>query len=236
MIITICAPNIVQRIKYKPSLYTSTLLVKVFPNIKANDSLHSLLPKNQVEEKLLLMLIDEHIGIFSQTYASNITDWVVAQYFDPEAERHRLLIHDYQQTEIPEMRCMDNAKLVNILNLPLKSYKDLLTAFKHMLSNGLEDYLNHFAVPFLGNSPVQFFMRQLMYNTVLVSLPTVCKNVVPIVGPLHISLNSRECVLLQFHGIFADLYSFLFGEKAKLAKKPKPWRVYPSSLRSYIEV
>jgi hypothetical protein len=89
---------------------------------------------------------------------------------------------------------------------------------------------------FLGNSPVQFFMRQLMYNTVLVSLPTVCKNVVPIVGPLHISLNSRECVLLQFHGIFADLYSFLFGEKAKLAKKPKPWRVYPSSLRSYMEV
>ena len=151
-------------------------------------------------------------------------DWVVAKYFDPEAERHRLVIHDYQLTEIREMRCMDNTKLVDSLNLPLKSYQDLLTAFEHMLSNGLEDYLNHFAVPFLADWPMQYFMRQLVYNTVLLSLPNVCKNVVPIIGPLHISLNSRECVLLKFHAIFADLYSFLFGPKAKLAQKPKPWR------------
>ena len=26
-------------------------------------------------------------------------DWVLAKYFDPEAERQRVLIHDYQQTE-----------------------------------------------------------------------------------------------------------------------------------------
>ena len=29
-------------------------------------------------------------------------------YFDPEVERQRLLIHDYQQTEIQSMRNMDN--------------------------------------------------------------------------------------------------------------------------------
>ena len=28
---------------------------------------------------------------------------------------------------------------------------------------------------------------------------------------LHISLNFRECVLLQFHSIFAELFSFFFG-------------------------
>ena len=41
----------------------------------------------------------------------------------------------------------------------------------------------------------------------------------------NISLNARECVLLNFHQVFADLYAFLFGKKAKLAKKPKPWRI-----------
>lgn len=120
---------------------------------------------------------------------------------------------------------MDNIKLVESLKLPLKSYNDLLTAFKHMLANGLEDYINHFVAPFPSDWPMQFFMRQLVYNTASVSLPTVCENVIPLIGPLHISLNFRECVLLNFHKIFADLYSFLFGAKAKLAKKPKPWRL-----------
>ena len=209
------------------SVHTSTLLVKVFPNIKAvpNDPLQPLLPVNPVEDTLVKIFIDENMSNFSKTYASNMPDWVVAKYFDPEAERHRLAIHDYQQTEIRQMRCMDNIKLVDSLKLPLKSYNDLLTAFNHMLSSGLEEYITHFATPFPGDWPMQFFMRQLVYNTASVSLPMVCKNVVPMIGPLHISLNSRECVLVNFHPIFADVYSFLFGAKAKLARKPKPWRI-----------
>ena len=209
------------------SVHTTTLLVKVFPNIKAvrNDSLPSVLPVNPVEQSLLIKVIDEQMSSISQTYASQMPDWVVAKYFDPKEEKQRIAIHDYQQTEIQEMRRMDNTKLVDSLKLPLKSYNDLLTAFNHMLSNGLEEYLDHFIAPFPGDWPMQFFMRQLVYNTNSVSLPDVCKNVAPLIGPLHVSLNSRECVLLNFHGIFSDLYSFLFGAKAKLAKKPKPWRL-----------
>ena len=71
---------------------------------------------------------------------------------------------------------------------------------------------------------MQFFIRQLVYSNAA-SIPKELKNVVPLIGPLHISLNARECVLLNFHQVFADLYSFLFGRKAKLAKKPKPWRI-----------
>ena len=115
------------------------------------------------------------------------------------------------------MPCMDNTKLVDSLQLPLKSCTDVV--------NGLEDYLKQFVAPFPADWPMQFIMQQLVYNTASVSLPTVCKNVIPLIGPLHISLNSRECVLLNFHKIFADLYSYLFGTKAKLAKKPKPWQL-----------
>ena len=207
--------------------HTTTLLVKVFPNIEAipNDFLQPLLPANPVEESLMKKIIVEHMSTCSQTYASTMPDWAVAQYFDPEVEKQRVAIHDYQQTELREMRCMDNTKLVDSLQLHLKSCTDVVTAFKHMLVNGLEDYLKQFVTPFPADWPMQFFMRQLVYNTASVSLPTVCRNVIPLIGPLHISLNSRECVLLNFHKIFADLYSFLFGTKAKPAKKPKPWRV-----------
>ncbi len=113
------------------SVHTTTLLVKVFPNIKAirNQDTPPLLPADPVNITSLAKLINQHMGKLSQTYATNMPDWVLAKYFDPEAERQRLVLHDYQQTEIREMRCMDNTKLVDSLDLSLKSYTNLLTAF-----------------------------------------------------------------------------------------------------------
>ena len=64
----------------------------------------------------------------SQSYSTNMPDWVIAKYVDPEAKRHQLLLHDYQQTEIQKMRSMENTKLVDSLHLPLKSSEDLLFA------------------------------------------------------------------------------------------------------------
>ena len=150
--------------------------------------------------------------------------WASAKYFDQEAERQRLLIHDYQQTENQHIRCMDNSKLVDSIELPLKSIENALTAINKMLTSGLEIYLKDFIAPFVGDWPMQFFIRQLVYSSAP-NVPAVLKNVVPLISPLHISLNARECVLLKFYDIFADLYTFIFGKKAKLAKKPKPWHI-----------
>ena len=120
--------------------------------------------------------------------------------------------------------CMDNTKLVDSIEMPLKSCEDVLTAVNKMLSSGLQLYLDNFISPFVGDWPMQFYIRRLVYSDAP-SLPAALQSVVPMIGPLHISLNARECVLLIFHEIFADLYSFLFEEKAKLAKKPKAWRI-----------
>ena len=80
-----------------------------------------------------MMLVGNNMDGLSQSYVSNMPDWLLAKYFDPEAERHRLLLHDYQQTEIQRMRCMDDTKLIDSLHLPLKSYDDLLKAFNTCL-------------------------------------------------------------------------------------------------------
>ena len=56
----------------------------------------------------------------SQSCVTSMPDWVFAKYFDPEAEQHRLLLYDYQQTEPQKMRCMDDTKLIDDLHLPLK--------------------------------------------------------------------------------------------------------------------
>ncbi len=200
----------------------TTLLLKVFPEIKAIPKNVDLHPKSPVTIPELKVFMSSNMDSLSKTYAETMPDWVVAKYFDPEEERQRLLVHDYQQTENQQMRCMDNTKLVDSLELPLKSYDNVLTAVKKILSSGLEIYLNKFVAPFVGDWPMQFFVRQLVFST-SPSTPAVLKNVIPLIGPLHISLNARECILLIFHENFADLYKFIFGEKAKLATKP--WRI-----------
>jgi hypothetical protein len=35
------------------------------------------------------------MSTISQIYASKMPDWAVAKYFDPEAEKQRVGIHDY---------------------------------------------------------------------------------------------------------------------------------------------
>ena len=47
-------------------------------------------------------------------------------------------------------------------------------------------------------------------------------SVVPVIGPLHISINSKEHVLLSFHPFFQNVYHHLF-QRCKFPKKPKPW-------------
>ena len=63
-------------------------------------------------------------------------------------------------TENQHIRCMDNTKLVDSIELPLKSVENALTAINKMFTSGLEVYLNDFIAPFVGDWPIQFFIRQ----------------------------------------------------------------------------
>ncbi|CAB4017215.1 Hypothetical predicted protein, partial [Paramuricea clavata] len=159
----------------------STLLLKVFPNVKAvSQERINLLPKSPVEIPSMKCFITNNMHNVSKTYAEYIPDWVVAKYFNPESERQRLLVHDYQQTEVKEMRRMDNTKLVDRIELPLKSCENVLTAINKMLSGGLQLYLDHFVAPFVGDWPMQFSIRRLVYSDVP-SLPAALQDIVPLI-------------------------------------------------------
>jgi hypothetical protein len=136
-------------------------------------------PKCPVEIPDVKQFLTCKICQLSKKDAENLPDWVVAKSFDPEAERQRLLVHDYQQTENQQMRCMDNTKLVDSVELPLKSLDDVLTAVKKILSIGLETFLKHFIVPFIGDWSMQYFIRHLVYSKTP-SIPAALKNVVPL--------------------------------------------------------
>ena len=111
--------------KHTNAIHVSTLLIKVFPNIKAvcQDKVESPVDISSMET-----FLSNNLHKISKTYSENMPDWVVAKYFSPESERQRLVTHDYQQTELEGMRCMDNTKLVDSIEMPLKLCEDVLTA------------------------------------------------------------------------------------------------------------
>ena len=57
------------------------------------------------------------------------------------------------------------------------------------------------------------------------SIPAGINSFIPILGPLHVSLNSREHVLIVYYTFFQKLFHSVFGKRKVLAKKPKPWRI-----------
>ena len=115
------------------AIHMATLLLKVFPEIEAVPKYgNDILPTPPVKIEDVKNYVTSNLSSLSKTYSENMPDWDLAKYFDPDAERQRLLIHDYQQTENQLMRCMDNTKLVDSIKLPLKSCQDALTAINKM--------------------------------------------------------------------------------------------------------
>ena len=57
----------------------------------------------------------------------------------------------------------------------------------------------------------------------LSSQPSIL-SVIPVIGPLHISLNNREYIVTSFHPFFKTGYERIFT-RSKLTDKPKPWRI-----------
>ena len=49
-------------------------------------------------------------------------------------------------------------------------------------------------------------------------------SLVPTIGPLHISLNSREHIVHSYHSFFKAVYETILP-KSRLADNPKPWRI-----------
>ena len=47
----------------------------------------------------------------------------------------------------------------------------------------------------------------------------------PIMGPLHVSLNGRELVYKKNSLLFIDIYKNIFGIKKNIGKTPRPWRI-----------
>ncbi|RIB20562.1 hypothetical protein C2G38_2178951 [Gigaspora rosea] len=92
----------------------------------------------------------------------------------------------------------------------------------------MQRYLSDHIIPVVADWPGQFFIRKAIVHRLLLNnevIPSFVTSFVPIMGPLHVSLNGRELVYKKNSFLFNDIYKGIFGKKKNLGKKPHPWRI-----------
>jgi len=73
--------------------------------------------------------------------------------------------------------------------------------------------------------PGQLFIRKALTYLHISRQSAILKEIesfIPILGLLHLLLNSREHIIIIYHSFFEQIFHFVFGERKKLAKKSKP--------------
>ncbi|GES79070.1 hypothetical protein GLOIN_2v1783033 [Rhizophagus clarus] len=143
-----------------------------------------------------------------------------------------LTVHSYDDAiaERKEEKSMNGLQLVSFKEQHLHSMQDYLNALQMILDiNGKTKHLENQVVPVIANWPGQLFIRKALTHfhasRASGSQSTISQEIesfVPMLGPLHLSLNSREHVMIIYHSFFEQMFYFVFGKNKKLAKKPKP--------------
>ena len=120
-----------------------------------------------------------------------------------------------------QRRGVVNCHLIDCIEQPLKSVHHFRQVANVYLDTALANYLEKYVIVTPGDWPAQFYNRQLAYNEQFE--PNCLRNIMPSMGPLHISLNSQEHVVRKHIAFFRKLHVALFAKD--LAHKPRPWRV-----------
>jgi hypothetical protein len=204
------------------------------PIIHNNTSIHN--PANIDASNICFRLIHQYHGKFDIAYTNCKRQWLTHGQLDFSNNNFDridiLTIHSYDDAilERKEERSMKGVQLIGLQERNLHSMDDYIMGLKMILDINRDiGHLNNRVAPLIADWPGQLFVRKaithLHKRDSQYSIPPEINSFVPILGPLHVSLNSREQVLIVYNTFFQKLFHFVFGKNKVLAKKPKPWRI-----------
>src|SRR5438128_1009283 len=142
-----------------------------------------------------------------------------------------LTLHSYDDriTEKRGDRHIRNAILFDFTENSLKCMDGYINALEVVYNQQLmQTYLSNYAIPIVADWPGQLYIRKAIAQRLLVNneiIPQYVTSFLPMMGPLHVSLNARELVFQKNSFLFNDIYKGIFGLRKILGKKPRPWRV-----------
>ena len=150
--------------------------------------------------------------LIEDTYENRVENLNVHNY-DGRIQKHQ------------ELRSLNNSKLVDFILHPLHSTKDYIECsnllFKVFERSENTDYLDHYVIPIIADWPGQVNIRRaitLRINRRIASgISEQILSLIHMIGPLHISLNSRKTLFQTYYFFFEMLYHDLFGDKKVLS-------------------
>src|SRR6266542_1414596 len=164
-------------------------------------------------------------------YHDRIRDYMIRDSSDDEILMDRLTIHSYNDrlTEKRNNRHIQNAILIDFVENNLKSVKDYMKALQIVNDQQpIQEYLSNYIIPIIADWPGQLFIRKAIARRLLLNdetIPPFVTLFLPIMGPLHVSLNSRELVFVKNSFLFNDIYKNIFRTRKILGERSQPWRI-----------
>ncbi|RIB07301.1 hypothetical protein C2G38_2214832 [Gigaspora rosea] len=157
-------------------------------------------------------------------------------------------VHNPENVEAPRICWYLLHRYTGIFDISYSDYmesQDRLVRFKEQDLHSVQDYTNvlnlilsinnktyHLdgrVAPIIVDWPGQIFIRKALHMQTLPKFqslfPQQIESFLPILGPLHVSLNSREQVIMVYHSFFEKLFHYVFGKNKVLALKLRPWRI-----------
>jgi len=195
-----------------------------------NISVHN--PANIDPSIICKRLIEQYQQQFDLSYTERKMQWVnTNQVGISEFDRiEQLTVHCYDNAieERKEERKMKGVILVGVAEQQLHSMQDYLDGLNIILAYNKEvGHLDGHVAPIVADWPGQLFIRKALtqlQNNQDSRVQQEVASFIPILGPLHVSLNTREQVMKIYYPFFEKLFHFVFGKSKILAKKPRPWR------------
>ena len=193
-------------------------------------------PKNIDADNIKIHLMHEFKGVFEVSYNMRKKEWIGQNNSIDETNRIELLtVHSYDALilEKHHSRSMKEVRIINLQQKNLHCLNDYLEVLQTLIKiENIAKYLQNNIIPIVADWPGQLFIRKTITKIIQLEQQQnfnneykIIKNFVPLIGPLHVSLNSREHVIKLYWDLFNELFHHVFGPRKVLAKKPKPWRI-----------
>jgi hypothetical protein len=165
-------------------------------------------PNNVEASRICWHLLIKYTGIFDITYLEHqiSQDYQNTNVFDCI---ELLTIHNYNDAiaERKKERSMSELQLIGFKEQHLHSMQDYLNALQMILALSRKTkHLENKVAPIVADWPGQLFIRKALTHLHALGLqsaiPQEIKSFIPMLGPLHLSLNSREHVMIIYHSFF----------------------------------
>ncbi|CAG8792916.1 31414_t:CDS:2 [Gigaspora margarita] len=200
-----------------------TTIVRMVDPIPRNRALN---PKI-VDDKLIMKHLDERFMVNLRVF---YYDRVKGKGSNNDLiEKLILYSYDDRLAEKKSDKYIQNAILFDFVESNLKSVENYIKALQIVHDQEpMGEYLSNHVIPIVADWPGQFFIRKAIAHRVLLNnedIPQFVTAFLSMMGPLHISLNSRKLVFDKYLLFFNDIYKGIFGKNKVFCKTPRPWRI-----------